>query len=211
MNVQIMWMAAWAVCAGSLLAAPVDNNSLYERMKAERAAKAAAADSAKADAAKPVKTEGWLTDFEQAKKEAAEQKQPMFVLFTGSDWCPWCVKLEGEALSTEVFKAFAATNMILFKADFTRKPPPEDLMRQNRALQEKFGIRGYPTVLLMDAEEKTFAKTGYREGGGEAYVEHLKALMAKAVDKDNGKDEAAVEKKDAKRKAGKKKNGKNKE
>ena len=211
MRVWILGMAAYAVCAGSLLAAPANNNSLYDRMKAERAAKAAAADPAKAEAAKPAKTEGWLTDFEQAKKEAAEQKQPMFVLFTGSDWCPWCVKLSDEALSTDAFKAFAATNMILFKADFTRKPPPEDLKRQNQALQEKFGIRGYPTVLLMDAEEKTFAKTGYRPGGGEAYVEHLKELLAKAEDKESGKDEAAVEKKDAKRKTGKKKNGKNKE
>lgn len=31
-------------------------------------------------------SEGWLTDFEAAKKEAAEKKLDIFMNFTGSDW-----------------------------------------------------------------------------------------------------------------------------
>ena len=31
-------------------------------------------------------SEGWLTDLEAAKKEAAEKKLDIFMNFTGSDW-----------------------------------------------------------------------------------------------------------------------------
>ena len=190
MRFQWVWMAVLAVCACAVTAAPVNNNSLYEKMKAERAAKAAEAAAAKgagqkaAVPAKPAKTKGWLTDFEKAKQEAAEQQQPMFVLFTGSDWCPWCVKLEKEALDSKAFKAYAEENLILFKADFTQmKEPPKELKSQNEALASKFRVRAFPTVFLMDAEEKILGATGYRRGGGEAYVEHVKGLLPQADEK----------------------------
>lgn len=34
----------------------------------------------------PEKSKGWMDNFEQAKKEAAAFKQPIFAFFTGSDW-----------------------------------------------------------------------------------------------------------------------------
>lgn len=36
----------------------------------------------------------WGTDWEAAKKKAAEADRPILVNFTGSDWCGWCIKLE---------------------------------------------------------------------------------------------------------------------
>jgi thioredoxin-related protein len=41
----------------------------------------------------------WLTDFSAAKKKAKEENKPILMLFTGSDWCPWCIKWEKEAFS----------------------------------------------------------------------------------------------------------------
>ena len=38
--------------------------------------------------------EGWTSDFEAAKKTAAKEKRLMYVLFTGSDWCGYCIKLQ---------------------------------------------------------------------------------------------------------------------
>ena len=46
-------------------------------------------------AEKTVKSEtGWMTDFAAAQKLAKETKKPMLVDFTGSDWCPWCIRLD---------------------------------------------------------------------------------------------------------------------
>lgn len=126
----------------------------------------------------PVKTEGWTDDFETAQKEAATFNQPIFAFFTGSDWCGWCKKLRSEALDTKAFKKFAADNLILFEADFPRGRKLSDkIKKQNSALAAKYDVRGYPTVFLLDAEGKPLGRTGYQEGGADAYVKHLKDLL----------------------------------
>lgn len=124
--------------------------------------------------------EGWLTDFEAAKKLAAEKNLPILADFSGSDWCGWCIKLDKEVFSQDAFKAYAKENLVLFLADFpSRKPQPEEVKKQNVALRDKyFGPRdGYPTVLLLDAEGKVLKRTGYKAGGAEKYVEHIKKLL----------------------------------
>lgn len=129
----------------------------------------------------PEKSRGWLDNFEQAKKEAKEHKQPIFAFFTGSDWCGWCVKLKKEVLDTKEFQSFAADNMILFEADFPRQKKINDkVKKQNAELQKQYGVRGYPTVFLLDAEGKQVGRTGYKAGGGEAYVKHLQELFKEA-------------------------------
>ncbi len=129
----------------------------------------------------PEKTKGWLDDFEAAKKEAATFRQPIFAFFTGSDWCGWCMKLRKEALDEKAFGKFAADNLILFEADFPRtKKISSKIKKQNSELAERYGVRGYPTVFLLDAEGKELGRTGYQEGGSEAYVKHLKELLDKA-------------------------------
>lgn len=123
--------------------------------------------------------EGWLDDFEAAKKLAAEKGVPILVNFSGSDWCGWCIRLDREVFGEAEFKKYAAENLVLFIADFPRrKELPEKVAKQNRELAEKIGIMGFPTVLLMDAEGKEIARTGYQPGGPAAYVTHLKELLA---------------------------------
>lgn len=122
--------------------------------------------------------DGWLTDFEAAKKQAAEKNLPILADFSGSDWCGWCIKLDKEVFSQDAFKAYAKDNVVLFLADFpNRTPQPEEVKKQNNDLQQKYGIRGFPTVLLLDAEGKVLERTGYQAGGAEKYVEHIKDLL----------------------------------
>jgi thioredoxin-related protein len=131
--------------------------------------------------AAPEAKSGWMTQFDKAKALAAEKKAPILADFSGSDWCGWCMRLDAEVFSTDEFKAYAGKNLVLFVADFPRgKQQPEEIVEQNRKLAEKYGIRGLPTLLLLDAEGRELARTGYRPGGGAAYVEHLKSLLKEA-------------------------------
>lgn len=124
--------------------------------------------------------EGWLTDFEKAKAQAAEQKRPILVDFSGSDWCGWCIKLDEEVFSKKEFKDFAQDNLVLLLIDFPRKSKLTDAEKEsNDKLAKQYGVRGFPTVLLLDAEGKVLGKTGYQTGGPSKYVEHLKGLLAK--------------------------------
>lgn len=122
--------------------------------------------------------EGWLTDFEEAKKQAAEKNLPILADFSGSDWCGWCIKLDREVFSQPEFKAYAAENVILFLADFPNsKPQSAEVKAQNDKLWNHYGLSGYPSVLLLNADGSVIDRTGYQFGGAAAYVEHIQSLL----------------------------------
>ncbi len=122
--------------------------------------------------------EDWLTDFEKAKEEAAVRNVPILADFSGSDWCGWCIRLDKEVFSKSEFKAYAKENVVLFLADFPNsKPQSAEIKAQNKKLSNEYGISGFPTVLLLDAEGNVLGRTGYKAGGAVTYVEHIKSLL----------------------------------
>lgn len=123
---------------------------------------------------------GWLHDYEAAKKQAKEENKPILINFTGTDWCGWCIKIEKEVFSKEEFKNYAKENLVLMEVDFPRKKEQtEEVKAQNKVLDKEFKIEGYPTIFLIDAEGKKLSEDiGYREGGPQAYVDHLKKLLS---------------------------------
>lgn len=122
----------------------------------------------------------WTTSMEAAKAEAVARKVPILVDFSGSDWCGWCIRLEKEVFSQPAFKEFAKGNLVLLLVDFPRRvQQTAEVKMANRKLAEEFGVEGFPTVLLLNAEGRELARTGYKAGGAAAYVEHLKSLLGK--------------------------------
>ncbi len=127
-------------------------------------------------------SEGWMTDYAKAKEKAKAESKHILIDFSGSDWCGWCVKLDNEVFSQDAFKQYAKENLVLMLADFPRDKSKvsDEVKAQNDQLMKEFGVRGFPTVFILTAEGKVVAKTGYQDGGAEAYVEHLKKLIAEA-------------------------------
>ena len=118
------------------------------------------------------------TNFEAAKKLAKEKGHPIMMVFSGSDWCGWCKKFEAEVLTQKAFQNYAKDNMETFIADFPRTvEQAAELKRQNQALMQEYGVTGFPTVLVVDADGKVIKKTGYIAGGAENYVTHLKSII----------------------------------
>ena len=130
--------------------------------------------------------EGWITDYEAAKKQAAKEGKDILMDFTGSDWCGWCIRLKKEVFSQEAFKKEAPKHFVLLELDYPRsKQLAPALKLQNEKLKNEFAIQGYPTIMLTDATGKAYAKTGYQPGGPESYIKHLaeKAGVKKERDK----------------------------
>ncbi|HHS12291.1 MAG TPA: thioredoxin family protein [bacterium] len=120
----------------------------------------------------------WHENFQEAMELAGETQKYMLLNFSGSDWCGWCHKLSDEVFSQEAFQNYSEEHLILVLLDFPRnKPQSDSLKKQNKELLEKYGIRGFPTILLLDPKGNTALQTGYRAGGPEAYVEHLKSSI----------------------------------
>jgi protein disulfide-isomerase len=120
---------------------------------------------------------GWTDDYEAAKVRAKEENKPLLLFFTGSDWCPPCMKLHRDVFSKKAFKDYAKEKLILVELDFPKGNQSKKLKEQNQALQRAYAVTGLPSVLLVDSDGKRLGRTGYREGSPEDYVTHLKALL----------------------------------
>ena len=147
--------------------------------------------------------EGWTHDFEAAKKQAAKEGKSLLMDFTGSDWCSWCIKLNEEVFQHDPFKKGVADDFVLVELDYPRDKSnlSEETIAQNEMLKEKYQIQGYPTILITDAQGRPYAKTGYREGGPEAYVTHLGEMLGKKAQRDAAFEKAEEKAGEAKAKA----------
>ncbi|MEI8038247.1 MAG: thioredoxin family protein [Verrucomicrobiota bacterium] len=147
-----------------------------QKFVVDQAAAKVAQEAAKAAAASNVFK--WETDFDVAKQRARDEKKPMLLDFTGSDWCGWCMKLKKEVFDTPEFRQYAKDKLVLVEVDFPHtKRLPKALKEQNEKLAQEYGIHGYPTITLLDPQGAKVAETGYQEGGPEKYIEHLKSLL----------------------------------
>lgn len=120
----------------------------------------------------------WVTDIQKAEAQAASQQKPIFAYFTGSDWCGWCKRLDANILSHKEFQDYARDNLVMLKLDFPRRTPqPPEVAKVNKSLAQRYGVRGFPTIVLTDAQGKEIARTGFQYMSAAEYVEHLKSLL----------------------------------
>lgn len=119
----------------------------------------------------------WLTDVPQAQAQAKKNNKLVLMDFTGSDWCPWCIKLRNEVFDTQEFKTYADKNLVLVEVDFPRKKAQSaELKKANAALERKYGIQGYPTVIVLNADGKKVGELGYQPGGPKPFIAALDKL-----------------------------------
>jgi protein disulfide-isomerase len=113
----------------------------------------------------------WTEDYSSALAKAKKEHKLLLLNFTGSDWCPWCKRIDKEVFDTPKFGDFAAQKLVLVTVDFPKdRKLSKAVVDQNAALQEKFGVDGYPTIIVLGSDEKVvFKQVGYLEGGPDAF------------------------------------------
>jgi thioredoxin-related protein len=120
----------------------------------------------------------WQTDLPKAQQKAKAEKKLVMMDFTGSDWCPWCIKLNKEVFSTPEFIEYAKKNLVPVEVDFpNRKQQSAEQKKANNALKEKYSIQGFPTVVVLDGQGKKLATLeGYQPGGPKAFIAQIEKL-----------------------------------
>jgi len=121
----------------------------------------------------------WQTNYEAAAQQAKATSKPLLLFFTGSDWCTWCNKLDEEALNTPDFANKVGNKFIFVKLDFPLYSAQDSQLKiQNKQLQQRFDVRSYPTIIIVDPQQnQQIGSTGYRPGGGQLFADHLLQLI----------------------------------
>ena len=158
----------FALCA--VLGFSVSGVSMAQSTPADKEAAAKAAKAAK------VKFR-WGKSLKSAQKQAEETGLPIVLLFTGTSWCGYCIKLEKEILSKKEFKQGMDGVAIGVKFEFGSS----DFSKSKEA--KTYRITGVPAMVVVDAEGKELGRTGYIPGQTDVqYVELVRKYAPKTAE-----------------------------
>jgi protein disulfide-isomerase len=120
----------------------------------------------------------WLHDYNKAQEQAKANHKLLFLNFTGSDWCGWCIKLDKDIFSKPQFKNYAHDNLVLVELDFPRrKSQPTEERKQNVQLAQHYEVLGFPTIVVLNSNgQKVWQFDGYFPDGPEAFIAQLQKL-----------------------------------
>jgi thioredoxin-related protein len=123
----------------------------------------------------------WGINLEEGIQLAAKDGKYVFALFTGSDWCPPCKKLDHDVLETEQFKQLADEKLVKVVFDFPRKPENQLSTEQaayNNNSAQKFFVEGFPTVIIFDKTGRELKRwVGYMPAPTETTLNEYKSVL----------------------------------
>lgn len=94
----------------------------------------------------------WLSDMSAAREQAAQEGKAIFVNFTGSDWCAYCMNLKKAVLSTPEFDTYTADKLVLLEVDLPRAPLPPAVRDAREQLCRDYGVRAFPTCMVLSSD-----------------------------------------------------------
>lgn len=106
----------------------------------------------------------WSSTYNEALKKSKKDKKPILVYFKGSDWCGPCKVLDTEFFGSERFKELSDKSLVLLEVDIPRQMDllSEEKMSENYYLKDKFKIKSFPTLLILNNKGIVLAeKKGY--------------------------------------------------
>ncbi len=108
--------------------------------------------------------------------ESTKTGKPVLALFTGSDWCPHCRTLEERVLATPAFGQWAEEHVVLLMVDLPESGITPEVRSERSRICIKYGVRTFPTVLVLDSfGEKVAEEKGYRGLSAASWIKRVAA------------------------------------
>jgi thioredoxin-related protein len=125
-------------------------------------------------------SQNWNTNFENAKVQADTENKNILLVFSGSDWCGPCMKLDKVVWQSPEFQIESNKSWVIYKADFPKKKAnqlsPESVERNNK-LADKYNKNGsFPLVVLLDKKGKVIGMTGFKNVSATEYIKLIYSL-----------------------------------
>ncbi|MEN8774459.1 MAG: thioredoxin family protein [Akkermansiaceae bacterium] len=102
----------------------------------------------------------WLKNLDEAKKQAAEEKKDVFLVFLSTGISGACVQFNERVISQGLFQQAIADRFVPVLLDVPLKQTPGMVspLATNRIVAEKFGVDRYPTTVYLNSEGVIYAR-----------------------------------------------------
>lgn len=122
----------------------------------------------------------WEKTWENSVARATAENKKIVLVFSGSDWCIPCIRLENEVWKSTEFQSFASDNLVLFRADFPKRKKnklPEAQQAANDRLADQYNPKGYfPLVLVFSPDQQLLGSFAYEKKSVKDYIDQIAAL-----------------------------------
>lgn len=121
----------------------------------------------------------WHRDFPSAVAEAKGEGKKLLIVFTATDWIEICQKFHDDILASQAFMAAVSGRFTLLKLEFPKdNMMPREEAAQKNFLREAYRVRGYPTVILTQADGRPFGMNGYQPLPPAEYAAQIRKIDA---------------------------------
>ncbi|WGK94161.1 MULTISPECIES: thioredoxin family protein [Flavobacterium] len=128
-------------------------------------------------------SQNWKPSFEEAQNQALAENKNIVLVFSGSDWCAPCIKLDKTVWQSAEFKKESETNWVIYKADFPKKKVNQlnpILTEANKKLAGLYNPSGnFPLVLLLDKSGAVLGIEGYKNISATEYIQLIHSFEKK--------------------------------
>ena len=125
-------------------------------------------------------SQNWKNNFDEVKEQALKENKNILLVFSGSDWCAPCIKLDKVVWKSDEFKSESEKYWVIYKADFPKKKANQltpELTEINNKLAEKYNKNGsFPLVVLLDKTAKVIGMTGFKNISASEYIQLIHSL-----------------------------------
>lgn len=115
----------------------------------------------------------WLTTYSEAVALSQSTSKPIAILFTGTGWCPACMKLERSVLKNPEFAQAVSQKFVFLKAEFPDYSESAVMASPYKPLLDRYGVNAFPTIIVVNANGQVLFTVNYREGGAQMYAQEL--------------------------------------
>ena len=121
----------------------------------------------------------WVGSYRNAKNQALRENKKILIFFTGSDWCGAGQDLERNLFRTIPFQRLADEKFVLYLADFPKYTRiGQEKEDRNRSLARRYGIIGFPAVVVVEPKYGGMLVRQIGMGGGMTPQKLLEKLAA---------------------------------
>lgn len=124
----------------------------------------------------------WSPTFFDALQVARRDRRLILIYFT-ADYCGWCKKLETQVLSNSKFISAVEPKFSFYKALHEEgEVHDHQIQAKNQSLSMRFHVDGFPTLVILDWNEKEVARFHYEDVSADDYAKKLLAIPTPQAD-----------------------------